>query len=126
MFTTLRHTRPLIIDDRGPKPLTAEQRRDPLGIVGDRYEKASLLVTSQIPVRDRNGTCASKASTMPCRWCNVQGDATEARRRHSDAFEARGCEHAPASMFYPPWARKTTVPLSFFERKFVATLKDRT
>jgi len=36
--------------DCGPEPLTAEQRRDLLEIVEDRYEKGSLLVTSQIPV----------------------------------------------------------------------------
>jgi DNA replication protein DnaC len=31
-------------------PLTAEQRRDLLEIVDDRYEKGSLLITSQIPI----------------------------------------------------------------------------
>jgi len=47
---SLGRTRLLIIDDWEPEPLTAEQRRDLLEIVGDRYEKGSLLVTSQIPV----------------------------------------------------------------------------
>jgi len=37
-------------DDWRPEPLTAEPRRDLLEIVEDRYEKGSLLVTSQIPV----------------------------------------------------------------------------
>jgi DNA replication protein DnaC len=46
----LERTRLLIIDDWGPEPLTAEQRRDLLEIVDDRYEKGSLLVTSQVPV----------------------------------------------------------------------------
>jgi DNA replication protein DnaC len=46
----LERTRLLIIDDWGPEPLNAEQRRDLLEIVEDRYEKGSLLVTSQIPV----------------------------------------------------------------------------
>ena len=41
----------LIIDDWGPEPLTAEQRRDMLEIAEDRYEKGSLLMTSQIPVK---------------------------------------------------------------------------
>jgi len=50
MLATLERTRLLIIDDWGPEPLTAEQRRDLLEIVEDRYEKGSLLVTSQIPV----------------------------------------------------------------------------
>jgi hypothetical protein len=50
MLATLECTRPLIIDDWGPEPLNAEQRRDLLEIVEDRYDKGSLLVTSQIPV----------------------------------------------------------------------------
>jgi len=40
----------LILDDWGPEPLDAEQRRDLLEIVEDRYEKRSILVTSQLPV----------------------------------------------------------------------------
>jgi DNA replication protein DnaC len=39
----------LIIDDWGPEPLTAEQRRDLLEIVDDRYDRSSLLITSQLP-----------------------------------------------------------------------------
>ena len=50
LLTTLERTRLVIIDDWGPEPLTAEQRRDLLEIVDDRYEKGALLVTSQIPV----------------------------------------------------------------------------
>ena len=50
LMTTLERTRLLIIDDWGPEPLTAEQRRDLLEIVDDRYEKGSLLITSQIPI----------------------------------------------------------------------------
>jgi DNA replication protein DnaC len=40
----------LILDDWGPEPLTADQRRDLLEIVDDRYDKGSLLITSQVPV----------------------------------------------------------------------------
>ena len=40
----------LILDDWGPEPLLPEQQRDLLEIVEDRYEKGSLLITSQIPV----------------------------------------------------------------------------
>ena len=57
----LERTRLLIIDDWGPEPLTAEQRRDLLEIVDDRYEKGSLLVTSQVPVT---------------RWHELVGDPT--------------------------------------------------
>ena len=61
MLATLERTRLLIIDDWGPEPLTAEQRRDLLEIVDDRYEKGSLLVTSQVPVK---------------RWHELMGDPT--------------------------------------------------
>jgi DNA replication protein DnaC len=54
-------TRLLIIDDWGLEALNAEQRHDLLEIVDDRYEKGSLLVTSQIPVN---------------RWHELIGDPT--------------------------------------------------
>jgi len=60
-LATLERTRLLILDDWGPEPLTAEQRRDLLEIVDDRYEKGSLLVTSQVPVT---------------RWHELVGDST--------------------------------------------------
>ena len=50
LMTTLERTRLLIIDDWGPEPLNAEQRRDLLEIVDDRYDRGSLLITSQVPV----------------------------------------------------------------------------
>jgi DNA replication protein DnaC len=50
-MTTLERTNLIIIDDWGPEPLTAEQRRDLLEIVDDRYDKGSLLITSQVPVK---------------------------------------------------------------------------
>ena len=50
LLTTLERTRLLIIDDWGPEPLNAEQRRDLLEIVDDRYDRGSLLITSQVPV----------------------------------------------------------------------------
>src|SRR5689334_5453471 len=61
LMTTLERTRLLIIDDWGPEPLNAEQRRDLLEIVDDRYDRGSLLITSQIPVN---------------RWHEVIGDPT--------------------------------------------------
>jgi DNA replication protein DnaC len=61
MLATLERTRLLIIDDWGPEPLNAEQRRDLLEIVDDRYEKGSLLITSQVPV---------------ARWHELMGDPT--------------------------------------------------
>ena len=58
---TLERVRLLIIDDWGPEPLNAEQRRDLLEIVDDRYDRGSLLITSQVPVS---------------RWHEVIGDPT--------------------------------------------------
>ena len=50
LMTTLERTNLLIIDDWGPEPLNAEQRRDLLEIVDDRYDRGPLLITSQVPV----------------------------------------------------------------------------
>src|SRR5271170_4974813 len=61
LLTMLERVRLLIIDDWGPEPLNAEQRRDLLEIVDDRYERGSLLITSQVPVS---------------RWHEVIGDPT--------------------------------------------------
>jgi DNA replication protein DnaC len=61
LMTAIERTRLLIIDDWGPEPLTAEQRRDLLEIVDDRCDRGSLLITSQIPVD---------------RWHDVIGDPT--------------------------------------------------
>lgn len=66
MLAMLEHTRLLIIDDWGPEPLTAEQRRDLLEIVDDRYEKGSLLVTSQVPVT-RSPCKPNTPGTTACR-----------------------------------------------------------
>ena len=40
----------LVLDDWGPEPLNADQRRDLLEIVEDRYDARSILITSQLPV----------------------------------------------------------------------------
>jgi DNA replication protein DnaC len=61
MLKSLARVQVLILDDWGLTPLTAEQRRDLLEIVDDRYEKGSLLVTSQVPVT---------------RWHELVGDPT--------------------------------------------------
>ena len=61
LMTALERIRLLIIDDWGPEPLNAEQRRDLLEIVDDRCDRGSLLITSQVPVN---------------RWHAVIGDPT--------------------------------------------------
>jgi DNA replication protein DnaC len=40
----------LILDDWGPEALTSNQARDMLEIVEDRYDKGSLIITSQVPI----------------------------------------------------------------------------
>jgi DNA replication protein DnaC len=51
----------LILDDWGPETLTAEQRRDLLEIVEDRYDARSIILTSQVPIE---------------RWYEIIGDPT--------------------------------------------------
>ena len=51
----------LILDDWGPEPLTAEQQRDLLEIVEDRYNAGSLIITSQVPIE---------------RWHDIVGNPT--------------------------------------------------
>ena len=50
LLAALERIRLLIIDDWGPEPLLAEQQRDLLEIVEDRYGAGSLIITSQVPV----------------------------------------------------------------------------
>jgi len=40
----------LILDDWGPENLTPDQARDLLEIVEDRYDRGSIIITSQVPV----------------------------------------------------------------------------
>jgi len=61
LMGALERIRLLIIDDWGPEPLNADQRRDLLEIVDDRDDRGSLLITSQVPVN---------------RWHEVIGDPT--------------------------------------------------
>ncbi|MFK7955744.1 MAG: IS21-like element helper ATPase IstB [Lysobacterales bacterium] len=48
----------IILDDWGLSKLTAEQRRDLLEILEDRYDTRSTLVTSQLPVDQWHGVIA--------------------------------------------------------------------
>jgi DNA replication protein DnaC len=61
LMAALERTRLLILDDWGPEPFNAEQRRDLLEIVDDRYDRGSLIITSQLPLG---------------RWHEVIGDPT--------------------------------------------------
>jgi len=61
LLRSLARVNLLILDDWGPEPLGAEQRRDLLEIVEDRYDSGSLLITSQLPI---------------ARWYELIGDPT--------------------------------------------------
>ena len=50
LLRSLARVRLLILDDWGPESLTANQARDLLEIVEDRYDKGSLVITSQVPI----------------------------------------------------------------------------
>ena len=50
MLRTLSRANLLILDDWGPETLNADQRRDLLEIVEDRYDRGSILITSQVPI----------------------------------------------------------------------------
>lgn len=61
VLRSIARTRLLIIDDWGPEPLNADQRRDLLEIVEDRYDAGSILITSQLPTEN---------------WHDIIGDPT--------------------------------------------------
>ena len=61
LLRTLARVELLVLDDWGPEQLNAEQRRDLLEIVEDRYDARSILITSQLPIE---------------RWYEVIGDPT--------------------------------------------------
>ena len=50
LLRSLARVKLLILDDWGPEAFTAEQARDLLEIVEDRYDAGSIIVTSQVPV----------------------------------------------------------------------------
>jgi DNA replication protein DnaC len=50
MLKSLARVQLLILDDWAITPLTADQRRDLMEIIDDRHDRASTVVTSQVPV----------------------------------------------------------------------------
>ena len=50
LFRALTKANLLILDDWGPDRLNADQRRDLMEIVEDRYNNAAILITSQLPL----------------------------------------------------------------------------
>ncbi|MBV8105812.1 MAG: IS21-like element helper ATPase IstB [Hyphomicrobiales bacterium] len=50
LLRTLARVKLLVLDDWGPEALNADQARDLLEIVEDRYDRGSIIFTSQVPV----------------------------------------------------------------------------
>lgn len=50
MLRALSRADLLILDDWGPESLNADQRRDLLEIVEDRYNRGAVLITTQVPI----------------------------------------------------------------------------
>lgn len=61
LMASYAKTRLLILDDWGMAGLTDEQRRDLFEVIEDRYDSASTLITSQVPIKS---------------WHEVIGDPT--------------------------------------------------
>ena len=50
LFRLLTRVDLLVLDDWGPDRLTANQRRDLMEIIEDRYGEGSIVITSQLPI----------------------------------------------------------------------------
>lgn len=50
LLRSIARAKLLVLDDWGPEALSADQARDLLEIIEDRYDKGSLIITSQVPV----------------------------------------------------------------------------
>ena len=50
LLRSIARVKLLILDDWGPEAITSNQARDMLEIVEDRYDKGSLIITSQVPI----------------------------------------------------------------------------
>jgi DNA replication protein DnaC len=50
LLRSIARVKLLIIDDWGPEALNSNQARDLLEIVEERYDKGSLIITSQVPI----------------------------------------------------------------------------
>jgi len=48
LLRSIARAKLLILDDWGPEALTPEQARDLLEIIEDRYDKGSIIITSQV------------------------------------------------------------------------------
>ena len=84
LLRSLARVKLLILDDWGPETLTSNQARDLLEIVEDRYDRKSLIITSQVPID---------------RWHDLIGDPINAEYPHCRWTGVRSADYLSA-----PWA----------------------
>ena len=112
LFRTLVKADLLILDDWGPDRLSANQRRDLMEIVEDRYGRGSTLITSQLPTDPRSHR-PQRLSARARRPVNAQdpgrrgGDCSAGRgydeQREHDIDEAsKGSQAMTAALRIPP------------------------
>ena len=115
LLRSLARVKLLILDDWGPETLTSNQARDLLEIVEDRYDRGSLIITSQVPIdrwHDLIGVPTlvdptldrvvhnATESSLPARACAShvpipENDAPERRLARPSARQGRGQRRAP-------------------------------
>ena len=66
MLKSLARVQLLILDDWAITPLTADQRRDLMEIIDDRHDRASTVVTSQVPVEHWHEHIGNPTIPTPC------------------------------------------------------------
>jgi DNA replication protein DnaC len=72
LLRSLARVKLLILDDWDPEALTPDQARDRLEIVEDRYDKGSLIITSQVPI-DRARAPATASGSRSLRQAVLSG-----------------------------------------------------
>ena len=118
LMTTLERTNLIIIDDWGPEPLTADQRRDLLEIVDDRYDKGSLLI--QVRCRCPSGTTLSRIQLSVTRYWTASFTmltVSNSRATACDAAPVKRKPHEPSHSQLPP-PDHTPLPPTLTRRLF--------
>ncbi|MFP4043412.1 MAG: ATP-binding protein [Rhodosalinus sp.] len=97
MFRQLVRTDLLILDDWGPDRLTAMQRRHLMEIVEDRYQTASIAITSQIAEFD-----AITKATAAYLWIVTEGNARAAQVAAGRAYMRMALEASARGLALHP------------------------
>jgi DNA replication protein DnaC len=88
----------LILDDFGPQPLTASERRDLLEVLEDRYDASSTIITSQLEPDNWHGVIAD--DTLADSICDrlvhnayrlkLRGESIRKRKEHDQGLTKAG------------------------------------